>query len=137
MDNETGSAFLILFLIILGIFIWLLPGYIASKRNHAYKNIIWVLAIIAVFNGVTWFVALFWAIWPQEKSLADPIIGNVTGTGTRNMGDTIGSVSTGISQGEVDELILRKELVRAKSLLEQNLITESEYDNKRKQLLNI
>jgi len=126
-----------LLLFVLGVYLWILPGIIASRRNHAYKNIIWILAIVGIVNGITWFIAIIWALWPQEKSLLDPLIGNVTGTGTRNMGDTIGAAVAGVSQGSKDEITLRNELKQTKDLLDQGLITEEEYKKKREKILNL
>lgn len=89
----------IIFLIILGCIAYLIPSFIAFGRNHAYKYIILVMNIFGAWTGVLWIVSIVWACWPQEKSLADPILGNVTGTGNRNTGDTIGAVNYGKERG--------------------------------------
>ena len=44
-----------------------------------------------------WLAAFIWAVWPTNKSLIDPIAGNVTGKGYRSSGDTIGSRAPNIS----------------------------------------
>ena len=80
----------------------LLPYIIARRRGHAYRNIILVLCIFG-FTGIAWVIALSWALYPSEKSLVDPVLGNVTGTGVRNAGDTLGSVQYGRERGYAQE----------------------------------
>ncbi len=80
----------------------LLPYLIARHRGHAYRNIILVLCIFG-FTGIAWVIALIWALYPSEKSLIDPVIGNPTGTGARNVGDTLGSVQYGRERGYAQE----------------------------------
>ena len=77
--------------VIVGIGLILIPGIIASTRNHAYKGAIWALSIIgSIFFGIGWVIALIWALWPTEKTLVDPIVGNATGIGSRKSGDVLG-----------------------------------------------
>ena len=84
MDSLVGSFLL---LGILCVLVALLPAIIAFWRNHSYR---WVILALTIFcwTGIVWVIALAWAIWPSNKSLADPVIGNPTGTGLRNVGDT-------------------------------------------------
>ena len=84
MDSLVGSFLL---LGILCVLVALLPAIIAFWRNHSYR---WVILALSIFcwTGIVWVIALAWAIWPSNKSLADPVIGNPTGTGLRNVGDT-------------------------------------------------
>lgn len=77
---------------------YILPTIVAFTRGHAYKWIILILNVCGFF-GVTWVVAMIWALFPSEKSLIDPVVGNVTGTGERNVGDTLGSVHYGRERG--------------------------------------
>lgn len=90
-------------LLLVAIAIIFVPTVIAFMRDHAYKWIILVLCVATFITGITWIVALVWAVWPSNKSLADPVLGNVTGTGQRNSGDTIGSVQHGIERGREQE----------------------------------
>ena len=90
------------FAIVLAIAISFIPAIIAFKRNHGYKWIILVLCFFAP-TGIVWLIAFVWAIWPADKSLIDPVVGNVTGTGTRNAGDTAGDVVAGVKRGQTDE----------------------------------
>ena len=102
MDNDllVGTFWLLLGLAAVAavIAICLLPYLIARKRGHAYRNIILVLCIFGIF-GVPWVIALIWAIYPSEKSLIDPVMGNPTGVGQRNVGDTLGAVAYGRERG--------------------------------------
>ena len=100
LSTIVGLGF---FAIILAFVIAFVPAYIAFKREHAYKWIILVLCLFAPAGGVTWIIALVWALWPADKSLIDPVVGNVTGTGVRNAGDTAGDVMTGAQRGKAAE----------------------------------
>ena len=91
------------FAIVLAIVITFVPTYIAFKREHAYKWIILVLCLFVPVGGVTWIIALVWSLWPADKSLIDPVVGNVTGTGVRNAGDTAGAVAVGVQRGKAAE----------------------------------
>jgi hypothetical protein len=90
-------------LLVVVVAIIFVPAVIAFMRGHSYKWIILVLCVATFITGITWIVALVWAVWPSNKSLADPVLGNVTGTGQRNAGDTIGSVQHGIERGREQE----------------------------------
>ena len=89
-------TFLLLFVI------YFLPTIIAFCRNHSYKWVIFGLNVFG-FACFTWVISFIWAVWPKEKSLIDPIAGNVTGTGRRNSGDTIGAINYGKWRGYDDE----------------------------------
>lgn len=80
------------FAIVLAFIIAFVPAIIAFKRDHAYK---WIILALCFFSatGILWLVAMIWAVWPADKSLADPVLGNVTGKGNRNVGHTLGEVS--------------------------------------------
>jgi hypothetical protein len=89
---------LLVLLAAIAIVVMVLPAIIAFRRNHAYKWIILVLSLFA-WTGVVWVAAFIWAVWPQEKSLIDPVLGSVTGLGKRNAGDTIGAAGYGVQRG--------------------------------------
>lgn len=80
----------------------LIPFVIALIRGHRYKWVILVLCVLGIF-GVPWFVAFIWSVWPSQSSLAEPVLGNPTGTGTRNIGDTLGAVDAGKFRGRAAE----------------------------------
>jgi len=96
------GGFLLLALIIL-----LLPFVIAVIRGHRYKWVILVLCVFGVF-GLPWLAAFIWSVWPSQSSFAEPVLGNPTGTGTRNIGDTLGAVDVGKSRGRATEQLLWK-----------------------------
>jgi len=62
-----------------------------------------VINTFSIAAGVPWLAAFIWAIWPTNKSLIDPIAGNVTGKGNRNSGDTVGSIEYGRERGYLEE----------------------------------
>ena len=83
--------------------IYFTPSIIAYKRNHAYKHVILGINAIRFVGILPWIVAFIWGAWPSNKSLIDPLAGNVTGKGKRNTGDTIGAVQYGLERGYEDE----------------------------------
>ena len=99
-------------IVLLAIAISFIPAVVAFKRNHAYK---WIILVLCFFSPtvIIWLLAFVWAIWPADKSLADPVIGNVTGTGERNVGHTLGEVvnakKTVEKQSATDERPVRYE----------------------------
>jgi hypothetical protein len=101
MDSTADWGFGLFLLIVIAIIINFIPFIIANKRGHHYKWIILVLCLVPI--GFTWLIAFIWAVWPQNKSLADPIAGNVTGLGNRNVGDTVGSARAGDERGYAEE----------------------------------
>jgi hypothetical protein len=64
----------------IAIAVYFLPTIIAIRRQHAHEGIFGL-------TGSGWAGALIRAIFPAEKSLIDPYVGNPTGTGIRNAGD--------------------------------------------------
>lgn len=90
---------IILILLIAGYFI---PTIIAAYRGHHY---VWVIYALNLFGalGITWLIALVWAVFPADKSLADPLLGNPTGRTRRNAGDTWGNVEAGRIRGKREE----------------------------------
>lgn len=82
--------------------IYFIPAIIAYRRKHAYVGVIFGLNIFG-FTGFLWVIAFIWAVFPSNKSLIDPFLGNVTGTGVRNTGDTVGAIKYGVQRGEDQE----------------------------------
>jgi hypothetical protein len=121
--------------IILMALLFFYPSLIAYKRGHAYKNIILVINLVFGFTGIGWALAMIWAIFPSEKSLIDPVVGNPTGLGRRNAGDTIGSAKQGSVRGadfekKTDDLI--DSLIDMRS---KGLITDEEFSRKKREIL--
>jgi hypothetical protein len=100
--NNAFNAILGILLIIFALGIYFTPFIIALARGHAYKWVIFGLNAVG-FSGVTWLISFIWAVWPSDKSLIDPVAGNVTGTGRRNTGDTLGAIEYGKERGYRDE----------------------------------
>jgi Na+/citrate or Na+/malate symporter len=71
----------------IAIAVYFLPTIIAIRRQHAHEGIIAVINVVFGLTGSGWAGALIRAIFPAEKSLIDPYVGNPTGTGIRNAGD--------------------------------------------------
>lgn len=88
---------------IVGVILYFLPFFIALMRGHAYTGVIFAINIFAGWTVLGWVALLVWSIWPSNRSLADPVLGNVTGTGHRNVGDTLGAISYGRQRGFFDE----------------------------------
>lgn len=101
-NNDAVNAIVALIIVGLVLGAYFTPFIIALMRGHTYKWVIFGLNAIG-FSGVTWLISFVWAVWPSDKSLIDPVAGNVTGTGRRNSGDTLGAVDYGKERGYRDE----------------------------------
>jgi hypothetical protein len=116
-----GFGTLLVFIGLIGIGLMLAPGLIANKRNHPYKGVIWALSIVGtIFTGLGWLAALIWALWPQDKSLIDPIVGN-----TYAQQRTAGNSNLAAKLSELD------------TMLANGQISQSEYDSLRKKALGL
>ena len=100
-DALNAIGFLILAILLLAAYF--APSLIAYKRRHAYKHVILGINIVGFVGVLPWVGAFIWAAWPSDKSLVDPIAGNVTGKGRRNSGDTLGSMQYGEERGYEEE----------------------------------
>jgi len=101
-NNDAVNVIVALIIVALVLGAYFIPFIIALLRGHTYKWVIFGLNAIG-FSGVTWLISFVWAVWPSDKSLIDPVAGNVTGTGRRNSGDTLGAVDYGKERGYRDE----------------------------------
>jgi len=124
----------ILLIYFLFVFFWL-PSTVAKKRGHTYTNLIQLLNVAGLFTGITWFIAAAWAIFPSEKSLIDPLVGNPTGLGRRNIGDTIGAAQRGTVRGNEFERDSDKQINRLIDMLEKGLITDDEFSRKKREII--
>lgn len=124
------------FLIILIVAVlYFIPSVVAYKRNHAYKNIILVINIVFGLTGIGWAGAMIWAIWPTEKSLIDPILGNVTGTGQRNAGDTFGAKAFGETRGFSKEKEDHEKIQELVNLFNSGSLTEDEFKAMKRKII--
>jgi hypothetical protein len=116
-----GFGILMAVVLVLVIGLTLIPGLIANKRNHPYKGVIWAISIVGTLvTGVGWIAALIWALWPQDKSLIDPIIGN-----TYAQQRTAGNSNIASKLGELD------------AMLAGGRISQAEYEELRKKALGL
>ena len=60
-DKEALNSLKSLIRVGLMIACWLLPGIIASKRNHPKKIPIWYLTAFLGWTGIGWIPAIIWA----------------------------------------------------------------------------
>ncbi|GAA0675511.1 hypothetical protein FHT00_003057 [Sphingomonas insulae] len=105
-SDSDGAAALGIGLIILclvGLAIYFAPTLIALIRGHSYTWVIFALNLCGGWTGLGWLAAMVWAVWPTEKALIDPVVGNVTGRGTRNAGDALGAAAFGRERGYAAE----------------------------------
>ena len=124
--HGIGAPLIIVGLILLYVIFWF-PSIVAKRRGHAYVSIIQILNIAALFTGVTWFIAAGWAIFPSEKSLIDPVVGNPTGVGRRNAGDTIGAAKQGFDRGKSFEEETDKQIQNLIEMRSKGLLTDDEF----------
>lgn len=128
-NSFTGlfaGPLLIIGLILLYVVFWF-PSIVAKRRGHAYTSIIQVLNIAAAFTGLTWFIAAGWAIFPSEKSLIDPVVGNPTGLGRRNAGDTMGAAEQGLGRGKAFEEETDKQIQNLIDMRSMGLLSDEEF----------
>ena len=88
--------------IVLGLF-YFIPAIVALVRGHEFKWVILALNLAVGWTGLGWAAAMVWSVWPKEKSLIDPFVGNPTGLSRRNAGDTMGAYAYGRGRGFNDE----------------------------------
>jgi len=137
LTNTRGTMNPVLTFIVILILVplYFLPSILAFRRDHAYKNIILVINLVFGLTGFGWAGSLIWAIYPSEKSLIDPIVGNVTGTGLKNAGDTIGEASFGIKRGADKEAQSTREIKEASDLFKSGHISEEEFKLLKKKII--
>lgn len=65
-----------LFLVV-GIVLYVLPGCIASIREHRNKMAIWALNIILGWTFLGWVVSFIWSLTnPSKESASEPVASN-------------------------------------------------------------
>lgn len=138
IQNTLKGAFVaplaIAGLILLFVIFWF-PSIVAKRRGHSYTSIIQVLNIATLFTGVTWFIAVGWAIFPSEKSLIDPVVGNPTGLGRRNAGDTLGAAEQGLGRGKSFEVETDKQIQNLIEMRSMGLLSDEEFLKAKRKVL--
>lgn len=66
MSVLTGITLVWALVVITAAVILLLPAIVAFYRQHKYRWVILVLALIPLW-GVTWVAAMIWAVWPNKN----------------------------------------------------------------------
>jgi len=95
----AGIGIFFILIAIASVIFYLLPIFIAFNRNHEYRWVIFVLTIVGGWTGLMWLVAFAWAVFPQNKTFIDLVVGNATGLGYRNSGDALGEADYGRIRG--------------------------------------
>jgi hypothetical protein len=121
-------------LILLYVVFWF-PSIVAKRRGHSYTSLIQILNIATLFTGVTWFIAAGWAIFPSEKSLIDPVVGNPTGLGRRNAGDTLGAAEQGMGRGKAFEEETDKQIQNLIDMRSMGLLSDEEFLKAKRKVL--
>ena len=121
-------------LILLYVIFWF-PSIVAKRRGHAYTSMIQVLNIATLFTFITWFIAAGWAIFPSEKSLIDPVVGNPTGLGRRNAEDTIGAAGQGLGRGKSFEEETDKQIQNLIEMRSMGLLSDEEFLKAKRKVL--
>ena len=124
----------VLFLFVVGIYIYFLPTTIAFARGHHYKGVIFVLNLFG-FIGVTWVVAFIWAVWPRKTAIFSPLVNDLTTNDSESgraiyggLGKNIGSLKEN-TQGWEDRLL------KLHSLKEKGVLTDEEFERKKREIL--
>jgi hypothetical protein len=124
------------------VLLYFLPTYIAFNRNHEYKWIIFAINAVMGASGLGWLIAFVWAVWPQDKSIADPVLGNPTGTGRRNAGHTMGEVRASAAQSRgrpapgANSVSALEALDKLAELAAKGIISHEEFAQKKADLLS-
>jgi hypothetical protein len=82
------------------------PVIIANNRKHPQTALICILVILSFWTMIGWFIALIWALMPFDR---------------------VAELKT--------ELTLSEKLAELSFLLENNILTQDEYNEKRKKIL--
>ena len=125
--------------VLLVILVYGLPSFIAFYRRHEFRWIIFAINIFFGPTGLGWLIALVWAIYPKNKSLADPVLGNPTGLGNRNSGNTLGEIRQNadkVYKGAQSSTSALDSLDRLAALAEKGVITSEEFAEKKARLLS-
>lgn len=90
---------LVIPLLVIAVSLYFIPTIVAFSREHDYRWVICVLNIAGGWTLVLWVAALVWAVYPANKTFADPLVGSATGLGIRNTGDAFGEAEFGRERG--------------------------------------
>ncbi|EMJ5233955.1 superinfection immunity protein [Klebsiella variicola] len=74
--------------LIFAIIIYVLPGVIASSREHKNATAIWVLNIVLGWSFLGWIAALVWSFTNHGVVKLEPQVFGVESAGSGSVGDT-------------------------------------------------
>ncbi|HCI5877807.1 TPA: superinfection immunity protein [Klebsiella pneumoniae] len=74
--------------LIFAIIIYVLPGVIASSREHKNSTAIWVLNIVLGWSFLGWIAALVWSFTNPGVVKLEPQVFGVESAGSGSVGDT-------------------------------------------------
>ena len=135
-------------LIIIICSLYFIPTIIAAIRGHNYTWVIFALNLFGGWTGLGWLGAMMWSVWPKEKALIDPLLGNVTGTGRRTAGNVLGEVDLHreqtLNQGRAVTRTAQRDrpapqldqLAKLGELKTNGIITEDEFNAAKAAILN-
>ncbi|SEP00934.1 superinfection immunity protein [Aquisalimonas asiatica] len=65
--ESLGELYGAIFMLALSIGLYILPGAVASGRDHHHQAPIWVLNILLGWTVIGWVLALVWAAMPVKR----------------------------------------------------------------------
>lgn len=126
MDDNTLYFLTIVFVSIIGLYIYFWPTRVAFKKEHSFKVIILIVNLFFGWTFLVWFILLIYVYFPNEKTILDPII-DPSGTMTaKKYGDRINDLKT-----HSNKITSMKQLYELKQM---GAITEEEFRNHRNSL---
>jgi hypothetical protein len=124
--SENNDDVVIVFMLIglvIGIFVYLLPTYIASRKGHKDTGVIFVVNLLFGWTFLGYIVSFIWAVSSGTGENTKVIIQNAPGAPH--------------TPPQVPEPpTLEQQLVELKSLRDKDLLTEDEYQAKRSKLIS-
>lgn len=129
----AGIALFFLFIfIVLLVGISLIPGIIATRKQHPYAIWIWLLATVGslLSGGLGWIGALIWALIPPKNAPVMP--GASTSSASPTWSPSVPSASKATSGSTVEA-----ELAELQRLLDTKQISQEEYEALRRKTLGI
>jgi len=77
MDDPAIAIF-----VVFGVLILLLvagaPTFIAFRRKHHYRWVIFAINVLFGATGIGYLIALVWAVWPRQTAVTDLLLNDLT-----------------------------------------------------------
>lgn len=134
--KEYVVMFGVVLFYVLAFLFYIIPSIVAWRRDHYYKWVIIALNLFFGTTGIGWLIALVWAAWPKDTPIFSLLTRDAI-TGKKNAGDfkEIGHAASSVAKGtdqHTDNLDLLERYLRLKN---ENVITQEEFEEKKKQLI--